>query len=303
MGGKTRRTARSNMTLAQLLPVEAFPVLLVFARVGAALMLLPGFGDLYVPQRWRLLLAVALSLLVASVVGPSLPRLPTSPATLLALLFGEIVAGLFLGTVARLLLAALETAGQIVSLQLGLSAATVFNPAAAQQGAVTGAFLMMLGTLLVFLTDAHYLMIRAVVDSYALFTPGTTPAFGDFADAMLSSLNLLHSALTTGKFPHLPSVDRPMNGKCMAEVPAESGEKTGCSGSPGLARGQIASTVVITSPPSSTATCPIVSPYATGPLIEDGMSNLSLTSGICLLGNTTAISLSETGWIVPPDWT
>jgi flagellar biosynthesis protein FliR len=172
------------MTLAQLLPVEAFPVLLVFARVGAALMLLPGIGDLYVPQRWRLLLAVALAGIVATVVGPSLPRLPSSPATLLALLFGEIVAGLFLGTVARLLLAALETAGQIVSLQLGLSAATVFNPAAAQQGAVTGAFLMMLGTLLVFLTDTHHLMIRAIVDSYALFTPGTTPAFGDFADAM-----------------------------------------------------------------------------------------------------------------------
>jgi flagellar biosynthetic protein FliR len=172
------------LTLAQLLPIEAFPVLLVFARVGAALMLLPGIGDLYVPQRWRLLLALALAVLVASIVGPSLPRLPSSPATLLALLFGEIVAGLFLGTVARLLVAALETAGQIVSLQLGLSAATVFNPAAAQQGAITGAFLMMLGTLLVFLTDAHYLMIRAVVDSYALFTPGTTPAFGDFADAM-----------------------------------------------------------------------------------------------------------------------
>ena len=172
------------MTLAQLLPIGAFPVLLVFARVGAALMLLPGIGDLYVPQRWRLLLALALAGIVATVVGPSLPPLPTSPATLLALLFGEIVAGLFLGTVARLLVAALETAGQIVSLQLGLAAATVFNPAAAQQGAVTGAFLMMLGTLLVFLTDAHHLMIRAVVDSYALFTPGTMPLFGDLADAM-----------------------------------------------------------------------------------------------------------------------
>ncbi|MBX6369533.1 MAG: flagellar type III secretion system protein FliR [Rhodospirillales bacterium] len=172
------------MSLADILPATAFPVLLVFARVGSAMMVLPGIGDLYVPQRWRLLLAMALAGIVAGVVGPSLPALPASPATLLALLFGEIVVGLFLGTVARLLLAALETAGQIVSLQLGLSAATVFNPAAAQQGAITGAFLMMLGTLLVLLTDAHHLMIRAVVDSYALFTPGSASAFGDFAEAM-----------------------------------------------------------------------------------------------------------------------
>jgi flagellar biosynthetic protein FliR len=172
------------MSLAQLLPAAGFPVLLVFARVGSALMLMPGIGDLYVPQRWRLLLAMALAGIVASVVGPSLPALPTSPAVLLALLFGEIVAGLFLGTVARLLLAALETAGQIVSLQLSLSAATVFNPAAAQQGTVTSALLMMLGTLLVFLSDAHHLMIRAIVDSYALFGPGTAPAFGDLAETM-----------------------------------------------------------------------------------------------------------------------
>jgi flagellar biosynthesis protein FliR len=172
------------VNLTELLPAQIFPVLIVFARVGAALMLLPGIGDLYVPQRWRLVLAMALAGIVATALGPSLPALPASPAALLALLFGEIVVGLFLGTVARLLVAALETAGSIVSLQLGLSAAVVFNPGAAQQGSVTGVFLMMLGTLVVFLTDAHHLMIRAIVDSYALFAPGTMPVFADFADAI-----------------------------------------------------------------------------------------------------------------------
>jgi flagellar biosynthetic protein FliR len=172
------------LTLAELVPAHGFPVLLVFARVGAALMLLPGIGELYVPQRWRIILAMALAGIVATALGPALPRLPTSPAVLLALLFGEIVIGLFLGTVARLLLNALETAGSIVSLQLGLSAAMVFNPAAAQQGALTGALMMMLGTLIVLLTDAHHLMIRAVVDSYTIFAPGTMPAFGDLADAV-----------------------------------------------------------------------------------------------------------------------
>ena len=69
-----------------------------------------------------------------------------------------------------------------------------------------------------------------------------------------------------------------------------------------LAAGQIASTVVITSPPSKTITCPIGSPYATGPLIEVGISNFSLTDGRLPLGSTRAMSLSETGCIVPPDW-
>jgi flagellar biosynthesis protein FliR len=171
--------------LGELLPANLFALLLVFARVGSALMILPGIGDLYVPQRWRLLFALAVSGIVATALGSALPRLPDGPAALLALLFGEIVIGLFLGTVARLLVAALETAGQIVSLQLGLSAATVFNPAAAQQGAITSALLMALGTLVVFLTDAHHLMIRGIVDSYGLFVPGAGPDLEGIAETMV----------------------------------------------------------------------------------------------------------------------
>jgi flagellar biosynthesis protein FliR len=172
------------MTLAQFLPANLFAVLLVFARVGSALMLLPGFGDLYVPQRYRLLLALLLSLLLASIVGPALPPLPSSPARLLAVLFGEIVIGAFLGTTARVILSALETAGMIVSLQLGLSAAQVFNPTAAQQGSISGTLMMVLGVLVIFATDTHHLMLRALVDSYSLMSPGVTPIYEDLADLL-----------------------------------------------------------------------------------------------------------------------
>jgi len=178
------------MTLQQLLPANLFAVLLVFARVGSALMLMPGLGDLYVPQRARLLLALLLSLIVASVIGPALPRAPASPAALTALLFGEIVVGLLLGTIARILLQALEAGGAIISMQLGLSAATVFDPAAAQQSAITSAFLTVLGTLVIFLTDSHHLMLRALVDSYALFVPGAMPPFEDLAATVVRYVGL-----------------------------------------------------------------------------------------------------------------
>jgi len=170
------------MPLDRYLPDNLFAVLLVFARVGSALVILPGFGDLYVPQRYRLLLAVFLSLLIAGIVAPLLPALPSSPATLLVLLFGEIVVGLFLGTVARLLVTALETAGSIVALQVGLSSASVFNPMMAQQSALPSSLLMTLGTLVIFLTDTHHLLLRALVDSYSLFAPGVMPILGDASD-------------------------------------------------------------------------------------------------------------------------
>src|SRR5438309_2593274 len=111
------------MPLASFLPANAFAVMLVFARIGSALMLLPGFGELFVPQRYRLLLALLLSLMLAAVLAPVLPALPVGVPGLVALVVGEILVGVFVGTLARMLLMALETAGSIVSLQLGLSSA------------------------------------------------------------------------------------------------------------------------------------------------------------------------------------
>jgi flagellar biosynthetic protein FliR len=173
-----------TQTLAEFLPANVFAVMLVFMRVAGAIMLLPGFGDVFVPARYRLLIAMFLSLMLATSLAPILPAAPARPDELVLMLGGEIAIGLFFGTVARTLLTALETAGNIVSFQLGLSAAQVFNPALQQSGALTSAFLSVLGVLVIFLTDTHHLMLRGIVSSYGTFPPGAFPAIGDFSEAM-----------------------------------------------------------------------------------------------------------------------
>jgi len=167
--------------LAELLPANLFAVMLVFARTGSALMILPGFGDLYVPQRYRLLLALLFSALLAGTLGPRLPALPASPADLTLLVGGEITIGIFLGAIARILIGSLETAGMIVSVQLGLSAAQILNPALQQQSAVTSDFLTVLGALLILLTDTHHQPVRVRCRSRAHHDRGggrTGPAVG-----------------------------------------------------------------------------------------------------------------------------
>ncbi|HUN48450.1 MAG TPA: flagellar biosynthetic protein FliR, partial [Stellaceae bacterium] len=109
--------------LDQILPANLFAAALVFARLGSAVMLLPGFGDSYVYARARLVLALGLTVLATPVVAPLLPALPTSPIRLALMLGGEIAVGLFLGSIARVLLSALQVAGTVVSIELGLSAA------------------------------------------------------------------------------------------------------------------------------------------------------------------------------------
>ena len=170
--------------LSTLLPGQLFAPVLVFARVGSALMLLPGFGELYVPQRYRLILAVLLAVVIAPVLSPGLPALPAAPSSLALLLIAEIVIGLFLGTIARFMLLALETAGNIISMQLGLSAAQIFNPMLGQQSTLPATMLSLIGLMVVFATDTHHLLLRATVDSYGVFAAGRLPAIGDLSDAI-----------------------------------------------------------------------------------------------------------------------
>jgi len=169
--------------LEQFLPGNLFAAFLIFTRLGTAMMLLPGFGELYVPQRCRLLLALTLSLLLTPIIGPALPALPDSPARLAVMVGGEAMIGIFIGLIARIMVSALETAGMVVSLQVGLSTAVMFNPMSEQaQSPLPAALYGMLGVVLIFVTDLHHLLLRAAVDSYTLFTPGQMVPLGDLSD-------------------------------------------------------------------------------------------------------------------------
>jgi flagellar biosynthetic protein FliR len=170
--------------LAQLLPADTFAVIIVFVRIGTAFILLPGFGDLYVPRRYRLLLALVFAGLIASALAPILPAQPDSPSRLAVMVGGEITIGLFLGTISRILISTLETAGTMISFQLGLSAAQVFNPTLSQQSAIASSFLTVLGTMLILVTNTHYLLLRGLVGSYDLFPPGQFPPIEDLSNSI-----------------------------------------------------------------------------------------------------------------------
>jgi flagellar biosynthesis protein FliR len=158
--------------LDALVSGNVFGFMLVFARIGAAFALLPGFADSFVPMRVRLLLALAISAAVLPVLAPALPPLPASGLAVGLLVIGESVIGFFLGSISRILLGALDIAGMIVSMQTGLAAAMVFNPALATQGTLVGVLLTNLGIVLLFVTDLHHLLILSVVRSYDVFDAG-----------------------------------------------------------------------------------------------------------------------------------
>ena len=170
--------------LERLLALEAFSYLLVFSRLGAAVMLIPGIGEAFVPMRVRLLVALTVTAVMYPVIAPLLPETPNAFAAVLLLILGEVTIGLFLGSVARILATALTTTGTIVAFLSGFANATLFNPMIQDQGAITSVFYSLLGSLLIFITNLHHLVFTALMESYVMFVPGAALPFDSLSDAM-----------------------------------------------------------------------------------------------------------------------
>ena len=132
-------------------------------------MLVPGFGEASVPRTIRLALAVALTAVVAPGVAAQLPALPGSPVELLMVMAGEAVVGLLIGAAARLTMSGLQVAGTVIAFQSALGYAQTVDPSQGTQGAVVSAFFGLLGIVLIFASNLHHLIIRALFDSYTLF--------------------------------------------------------------------------------------------------------------------------------------
>ena len=176
------------------LPFDVVIAFAVFTRVGAMMMTAPAFGDFSLSPRVRL----SAALVVAAAMAPGAMDLypdwranvdKAGLGAMTGLLAGEIVIGVFLGLSARMMMSALNVAGQVIALQMGLSLAQIFDPTQDLQGAIIGGFLAVLGTTLVFTTDAHHLLLAALRDSYGLFAPGVIPAPGDMADFVIGAMS------------------------------------------------------------------------------------------------------------------
>ncbi|MDH5189363.1 MAG: flagellar biosynthetic protein FliR, partial [Rhodospirillaceae bacterium] len=85
--------------LEQLLNLNLFAFLLIFSRIGSAIMLLPGIGQQFVSPNIRLTFALLVSFVMTPVLMDSLPIIPPTVAETSLLLIGEILIGIFLGLI------------------------------------------------------------------------------------------------------------------------------------------------------------------------------------------------------------
>ncbi len=170
------------------LPALAFIVVLLIARIGSACMVLPGFGEAELPMTVRAAVAVALVALVGPLIVPLMPPPPAGPWATAAMVGAEILTGLWIGWLARLLLLALPLAGQIIASVIGL--ANVLQPDAmlgGQVSALSRLFGLAAPTIL-FTSGLYLLPVEALVGSYRLVAPGAVLPAGDTAETVLRSI-------------------------------------------------------------------------------------------------------------------
>jgi flagellar biosynthesis protein FliR len=150
------------------------PLLWPFLRTLSMISAAPVLSLRSVPVRAK----VGLALLVALAAQASLPAMPTPPLDspgALAMVAQQVVIGLTIGFAARVVFSAVEFAGELVGLQMGLNFAGFFDPATGSQGTATARFFSIMGSLLFVVLNGHLLLMMAVIRSFEAFPVSDHP--------------------------------------------------------------------------------------------------------------------------------
>lgn len=150
---------------------------IVFLRIGAAMAVLPAFGEQAVPTRVRLVLALGFTLITAPAAGPSVAALAVEARVLGPWLATEPIIGLAIGLVLRLFVMALQIAGAIIAQSTSL--AQIFGGTAAEPMPAAGHLLTMAGLALAVMAGLHVKLVALFVLSYDMLPPGRMPAAGE----------------------------------------------------------------------------------------------------------------------------
>jgi len=163
--------------LASLLaPERVVALVLVLARVVGLAVLAPVLGSRMVPARVRIALVVFLSLAMLPTIAHGSSALPALDSTveLLLAIAVETAIGLLLGLVAQLVFGAVQMAGELAGMQMGLGMASLIDPQSHDRVVVLAQWQGAFALLLFLAVDGHHLLIEAVAESFRRVPPGAT---------------------------------------------------------------------------------------------------------------------------------
>lgn len=169
------------------LPGWSFALVLVVCRVGAACALLPGVGEAELPNTVRVGFAVALATLLLPVVAPLMPPVPADPWRTGSAVVAEIVTGLWLGWLARVLAQALPVAGGFVAGLTGLSSVLQPDPGLGPQTTALARLFSLAAPVALFASGLYAVPLAALAGSYRLIAPGALLPAADTTEGVVAA--------------------------------------------------------------------------------------------------------------------
>jgi flagellar biosynthetic protein FliR len=173
--------------LLAALPNLAFHTVLLLSRLGACAMLLPGLGEADVPTPVRLGFALALVVLMLPALAPGLPSAPDTVTEALRLVGTEVLVGVWIGWLARLIMLATAIAGQAIGYLMGLSSMLAPDPALGAQNTAMARLIGFGAVVLVLASGLYALPLRAMVESYTLLPAGGPLPGGVVAETVVAA--------------------------------------------------------------------------------------------------------------------
>ncbi len=155
-------------------PDRLVMLMLALARVGGLFLMAPIFASRVAPVRVRVALAFFMTLAMLPLLGTTPPLLMAhaSMSLVLGLVAFETLIGFTIGLVSQLTFGAVEMAGQLAGIQMGVGLSNLIDPQT-QEHITSLAQWQNLLALLVFLSiDGHHILIRAVADSFTVLPIG-----------------------------------------------------------------------------------------------------------------------------------
>jgi flagellar biosynthetic protein FliR len=160
----------SSTQLDTWLALFIFPL----SRILGLLATAPVFNNAALPVRMRLIAGLAITMALAPALPP-LPGLPASSWLGLVVLGQQILIGVLLGFALRITFAAVDVAGELIGLQMGLSFATFFDPTSGGQTPVMSEFLGLLTALIFLAMYGHLLALTVLAESFTLLPVSIAP--------------------------------------------------------------------------------------------------------------------------------
>lgn len=141
-------------------------------RIGSMLMAAPIFNIRQIPVRFRLMMAVTITVLVQPVL-PAMPVVPVFSADALVISVQQIMIGVALGFLMQMAFQALIWGGQVMAFSMGLGFANMMDPANGVQVPVVAQFWLILAMLAFLMMNGHLVLISAIVETFAVLPVAT----------------------------------------------------------------------------------------------------------------------------------